>query len=206
MSFQIAMMAGMAAMTVAQAAQQASAAGAAGARAKAGIAEARRQADIEANMRSWAPRSAPVPRWCRPPRPTSPRPRSAFAPGSWSWQRRVEMARLAQANAIDMVARGGVATGQDSAAAIDAGNLAAGEEDIDNASLMGESAKKQLSFRKSNFQLAAGPRSCAGSLATPPPRASSARSTCRAPTSTPVPARPRPAPCWRPAASCSRWA
>ena len=47
MSFQIAMMAGMAAMTVASAAQQASAAGAAGARAKAGVGEAKRQAEME---------------------------------------------------------------------------------------------------------------------------------------------------------------
>jgi len=69
--------------------------------------------------------------------------------------RRVALDHLMQANAIDLVARGGVQTGQDSAAAIENYNRDVTEEDVGTIKLMGESAKRQLSFRKKNFELSA---------------------------------------------------
>ena len=69
--------------------------------------------------------------------------------------RRRELGRLMQGNAIDLVARGGVATGQDSSAAIGDYNKALTEEDVGTIKLMGESRQRQLSFRKANLEFAA---------------------------------------------------
>jgi hypothetical protein len=69
--------------------------------------------------------------------------------------RRRELARLGQANAIDLVARGGVQTGQDSASAIDDYNRSMVAEDVSTMRMMGESQKRQLSFRKQNLEMAA---------------------------------------------------
>jgi hypothetical protein len=155
MSFQIAMMAGMAAMTVAQTAAQASAAGAAAGRAGASIGEAKRQAAIEANLASMGSEVRVGAANLQAAQTDVTAAEVGIQARQRELARRQEMTRLGQANLIDMVARGGIATGQDSLAAIDRGNLEAGEADIENIKMMGESAKRQLSFRKSNFELQA---------------------------------------------------
>jgi len=154
MSFQIAMMAGMAAMTVASAAQQASAASAAGGRAKAGIGEAKRQADIEANFARMGSEVRQGGLMVQAAQTDVTAAEVGIQTAQRELSRRKEIGRLFQANAIDMIARGGIATGQDSGGAIDRANLEAGEEDVSNIKMMGESAKRQLSFRKSNLELA----------------------------------------------------
>jgi hypothetical protein len=70
--------------------------------------------------------------------------------------RRRMLDSLTQSNAIDLVARGGVQTGQDSSGAIDQRNRAMAEEDVSNFKLMNESNQQQLSFRKQNLQSAIG--------------------------------------------------
>jgi hypothetical protein len=70
--------------------------------------------------------------------------------------RRRMLDSLTQSNAIDLVARGGVQTGQDSSGAIDQRNRAMAEEDVSNFKLMNESNQQQLSFRKQNLQSAVG--------------------------------------------------
>ena len=69
--------------------------------------------------------------------------------------RRRMLANLGQANAIDLVARGGVETGQDSSGAIDQRNQQLSDEDVANIRMMGESKQQQLSFRKQNLSDAA---------------------------------------------------
>jgi hypothetical protein len=66
------------------------------------------------------------------------------------------LANLGQANAIDLVARGGVQTGQDSAAAIDQRNRALADEDAFNIRFIGDEKQQQLSFRKQNLLSAVG--------------------------------------------------
>lgn len=69
--------------------------------------------------------------------------------------RRREIAKIWQANAIDLVARGGRSDGTDSMAALQAENARLGEEDVANIRLMGESRVNKLSFRKKQFELGA---------------------------------------------------
>jgi hypothetical protein len=155
MSFQIALMAGMAAMSVAQAASSASKGAAAAGRgiASAGKAEeaARTETylnDLQAQVRGGGYQVA-----------ASQTDISSAEVGMRTAQqelmRRRELDRLLQGNAIDLVARGGVQTGQDSASAIDDYNRAMAEEDVGTMRMMGESAKRQLSFRKQNLEMAA---------------------------------------------------
>jgi hypothetical protein len=70
--------------------------------------------------------------------------------------RRRMLASLGQSNAIDLVARGGIETGQDSAGAIDQRNRQMSDEDVANIRLMGDAKQQQLSFRKQNLQTAIG--------------------------------------------------
>ena len=126
MSFQIAMMAGMAAMSVAQAAQSASKAGAASGRQIASLHEAERQNAIEANI---AKSETAIQKMGYEVQGANYLTQAAqtdvtaaeigIATKQQELMRRRELGRLGQANAIDLVARGGVPTGQDSAGAID---------------------------------------------------------------------------------------
>lgn len=70
--------------------------------------------------------------------------------------RRRMLASLGQSNAIDLVARGGVQTGQDSAGAIDQYNRQLSDEDVSNIRMMGDARQQQLSFRKQNLQSEVG--------------------------------------------------
>jgi hypothetical protein len=70
--------------------------------------------------------------------------------------RRRMLASLGQSNTIDLVARGGIETGQDSAGAIDQRNRELSDEDVGNIRLMGDAKQQQLSFRKQNLQSAIG--------------------------------------------------
>ena len=63
--------------------------------------------------------------------------------------RRLQIAQLWQANAIDLVGRGGVAGDAGSGDVIQAYNKDLGDEDLANIRLMGESQVNKLSFRKS---------------------------------------------------------
>jgi hypothetical protein len=70
-------------------------------------------------------------------------------------QRRRQIAQLWQANAIDLVGRGGVSGDGGSGDVIQKYNLGIGDEDIANIRLMGESKVNQLSFRQTQYNLAA---------------------------------------------------
>lgn len=70
-------------------------------------------------------------------------------------QRRRTIAQLWQNNAIDLVGRGGVSGDGGSGDVIQAYNAGIGEEDIANIKLMGESKVNQLSFRQTQYNLAA---------------------------------------------------
>ena len=69
--------------------------------------------------------------------------------------RRREIARLWQANAIDLVGRGGQSDGTDSTAVLQAENARLGEKDVTNIRLMGESRVSKLSFRQTQQNLGA---------------------------------------------------
>jgi hypothetical protein len=70
--------------------------------------------------------------------------------------RRRMLASLGQSNAIDLVARGGIETGQDSSGAIDQRNRQMSDEDAQNIRLIGDAKQQMLSFRKQNLQSAIG--------------------------------------------------
>jgi hypothetical protein len=70
-------------------------------------------------------------------------------------QRQRQIAQLWQANAIDQVGRGGVSGDGGSGDVIQAYNAGIGAEDIANIKLMGESKVNQLSFRQTQYNLAA---------------------------------------------------
>ena len=70
-------------------------------------------------------------------------------------QRRRTIAQLWQNNAVDLVGRGGVSGDGGSGDVIQAYNAGIGDEDIANIKLMGESKVNQLSFRQTQYNLAA---------------------------------------------------
>ena len=70
-------------------------------------------------------------------------------------QRRRTIAKLWQANAADLVGRGGVSGDGGSGDVIQAYNAGIGDEDISNIRLIGESKVNQLSFRQTQYNLAA---------------------------------------------------
>ena len=70
-------------------------------------------------------------------------------------QRRLAIARLWQANAIDQVGRGGVSGDGGSGDVIQAYNKTLGDQDIANIRLMGESKVNQLSFKQTQYNLSA---------------------------------------------------
>lgn len=155
MSFQIALMAGMAAMSVAQAASKASQGAAAATRgianAQAGQEAARTETylnDLQSQVRGgqYLVQAAQTDELSA---------EVGVRTAQQELMRRRELSRLMQGNAIDLVARGGVATGQDSASAIDDYNRAMAQEDVDTIRFMGQGQQRQLSFRKQNLEMAA---------------------------------------------------
>jgi hypothetical protein len=134
MSFQMAMMGGMAAMTLAQTAQAASKSGAAAGRQIAGLHEAEYQNAIASNI---AKSETAVQKMgyevtaggylTQAAQTDVTAAEIGIRTKQQELGRRRQLAHLEQTNAIDLVARGGVATGQDSAGAIDEYNRAMAE-------------------------------------------------------------------------------
>lgn len=139
MSVQIALMAGMAAMSAAQAASSASKGADAAATAGA-------QSTQSSMIRGAQGRAAAAGTGVEIAE-------TRLSTAQQEMSRRMQIAQLWQANAIDAVARGAAPTSGDSTSAIQAYNAKLGDADIANIRFMGESRVSKLSFRQTQQQL-----------------------------------------------------
>jgi hypothetical protein len=155
MSFQIALMAGMAAMSVAQAASQAKQGADAMGRGIQSAQKAQEAARTETYLQGLQTQVRGSQYLTQASQTDITQSEPNVREAQQELQRRRALDQLMQSNAIDLVARGGVQTGQDSASAIDDRNRAMTEEDISSMRFMSESQKRQLSFRKQNLEMAA---------------------------------------------------